>query len=829
MKKALFITNNNYSEQSFPNPWGSGVFNNRNLKLEAREGILTFKKSFSLKDKTVKSVILRSTALGVYEMYLNGERIGRKVNQKTVYDELKPGWTDYTKRVYEIEYDITDICQNANLFVAEVSTGWWSGRISFGYYGFKNCAFCGEFEITYKDGETQIIATDDSWETAICGPVMRADFYDGEYYDATIPHAYSAADYSFTKAAIFSDFKGEIKAHNGPYIRIKPELERIPVCATVYSGTIDNNTDFGEINIISQKVGIGCENCELRKGQSLTLDMGQNMVGRPRFKIKAPKGTRIEIFFAEMLNDSGEKNRGNDGPKGSIYIENYRSALSRLVYITSGEAEEEFSPLHTFYGFRYLEFNTDNDIQILSVKGEVIGSDLEEIGTFECSHANVNKLYSNVVWGMRSNYLSVPTDCPQRDERIGWTGDTQIFGRAASYMANTASFMHKWLADARDSQIGFGGAYADVIPRILTPNENTDFQGGAAWADAGLIVPYTVWLMYNDTDIVAEHYDSMEKYMKFLEQFGFEGPNDTWGDWLNYEVTDKKYISVCYYAYDALLMEKFSNILGKTDRALYYKSLKENIIAYWKNKYIKNGELIFNSQTACLLPLAFDMVEGKEKTNIINKLRLAIENNDYTLSTGFVGTGILCQTLAKVGLYDLCYNLLLQTKDPSWLYSVNQGATTVWERWNSYTKKSGFGDINMNSFNHYAYGAVAEWFYSGICGIMPLENSAGFSHFILAPTPDMRTFLPDGQEKITFARASYNSVSGRIESEWKKCDWGFEYIFTIPSGQTAEIKLLSENDGFFINDVYYSNEELNAKREENRIVFTLKSGKYVIK
>ena len=829
MKKAVFITNGNYSEQSYPNPWGSGVFNNRNLKLEPRNGILTVKRDFTLKNKPVKSVILRSTALGVYEMYLNGERIGRKINQEMVYDELKPGWTDYTKRVYEIEYDITDLCKNENLFVAEVATGWWSGRVSFGFYGFKKCAFCGEFEINYTDGETNIIATDENWETAICGPVMRADFYDGEYYDATISHLSKNLNQPFSKAVIFSEFEGEIKPYIGPFIRIKTELERSPISATVYCGTIDNGSDFGAINMISEKVGKSCEKCLLKKGQSLTLDMGQNMVGRPHFKIKAPKGTRIEVLFAEMLNDSGEKSRGNDGPKGSIYIENYRSALSRLVYIASSEETEEFSPLHTFYGFRYLEFNTDNDIEIISVAGEVIGSDIKEIGTFECSNPKINKFYSNVVWGMRSNYLSVPTDCPQRDERIGWTGDTQIFGRAASYIADISSFMKKWLTDARDSQIGYNGTYADVIPRVLTPNENTAFEGGAAWADAGIIVPYTVWLMYNDTDILTEHYSSMEEYMQYLEQFGFEGPNDTWGDWLNYDVTDKKYISVCYYAYDTLLMEKISNILGKNERAKYYKTLKENIIAHWKEKYIKNGELTLNTQTACLLPLAFDMVCGEEKSNIVKKLRLAIENNDYTLSTGFVGTGILCQTLAKVGLYDLCYDLILQTKDPSWLYSVNQGATTVWERWNSYTIESGFGDRNMNSFNHYAYGAVAEWFYSGICGITPCEEHPAFSHFILAPTPDMRNFLPEGQEKITYARASYNSKAGRIESEWRKCDKDFEYIFSIPDNTTAEIRLLSESDGFYINDVYFTKEKLDAKREENRIVFTLTSGRYVIK
>lgn len=592
----------------------------------------------------------------------------------------------------------------------------------------------------------------------------------------------------------------------------------------VHEGTVDDGSELGAINVISKTVGQNCEHLKIKAGQSVILDLGQEIVGWPKLTFKAERGTELEVFFAELLNDSGEKSRGNDGPRGSMYIMNYRSALARYVCIASGEDVETHAPSHVFYGFRYVEIKAKGDIELISVVGEVVGSDLKEVGTFGCDDPEVNQLYSNVVWGMRGNYLYIPTDCPQRNERLGWTGDTQIFCGAASYIADIRPFMHKWLTDARDSQIGYEGAYGDIIPKT-----NVVGSGNAAWGDAGLIVPYRLWLMYHDEEIVRTHYDSMEFYMQYLTRNGLNGPNPVYGDWLNYDVTDKAYISACYYAYDAALMVKFSNILGKTDRAEHYAKLRDDIIAAWKEKYISDGYLTINTQCAYLLAFAFDMVPTELEAQFKERLRKLIVDNDYTLSTGFVGTGVLCQTLEKAGMSDLAYSLLLQTKDPSWLYSVRQGATTVWERWNSYTKERGFGDVGMNSFNHYAYGAVAEWLYSGVCGITPDESNTGFGHFIIKPTPDLRTFIPEGQKRICCAKATYDSYRGKIESGWALKDGAYVYNIVIPEGTTATVSLITEKDSLTFNTLEMTASELNATRDGDRLTFNLGAGSYVIK
>lgn len=812
MKNAKFITKKGHSASFTERINGK---NNRTLTLEPGDGILNIKKEFSL-NEDVDRVILRTTALGVYCLYINGERVGN--------DEMLPGWTDYRCKVFESEYDITEMCRENNTFVCDIASGWWNGRISFGVYEFKPNAFAGEIEILYRDGRSELISSDESWQTMVGGQIRRADIWDGQYTDMTLPHPSVDPDYyTWENAVIFDGFEGEIVPFEGDDVRVRDELSLSPVCGYIYDGTVDNGSDMGEVNIVSD-YNNGCKDIHVKAGEHLVIDLGQNMVGWPKYEITAERGTRVETLFAEMLNDSGDRSRGNDGPKGSLYIENYRSALARYIVVSSGNEREICSPTHVFYGFRYIEIFADGDITLHSVKGEVVGSDITETGTFECDNDEVNRLYSNAVWGMRGNYLSIPTDCPQRDERLGWTGDTQIFCGAASYMADIERFMRKWLGDARDSQTTIDGAYSCVIPFLGWP-ECAD----AAWGDAAIIVPYRLWLMYGSKEIISEHYDSMESYMKHLERYGLDGPKPTFGDWLNYDVTDAKYISVCYYAYDALLMSRFSRIIGKDDRAEHYDDLRERIIAYWKEKYVEDGALTVRTQTSHLLPLAFDMVDGEMKESFISELRKLITDNDYTLSTGFVGTGILNQTLSKVGLHDLCYSLLLQTKDPSWLYSVRQGATTIWERWNSYTKEKGFGDVSMNSFNHYSYGAVAEWFYSGICGINPDPDDPAFNTFILAPNPDFRKTLPSGQKRINSARATYNSRAGKIESGWKNENGSFVYDFVIPDGACAKVSIVSEKDVLYFSDLEMTKDDLKAIRNGERLEFKLNGGRYSVK
>ena len=838
LEKGILITDPQYNSIQFNHPWAQGLsFTSKDCVLPARNDVSTFMKEFEVK-KPLRRALLRATALGVFDLALNGERVGETDEDGTVrYDELKPGWTDYRFRVFAFSYDVTSLCRERNLLSATVSAGWWSGRISFGAYGYPPTAFAAELVLEYEDGDREVIASGEDWLVTNKGPILTADLWDGEMYDARIPSPTPADAHN---AVPFTAATCEIEAHVGEPIRVSKHLTRTPQSATLWKGVDDNDSDYGKIHVQEKRVGRGCESVTVKPGEGLILDMGQNMVGRPAFTLSAPEGTRIECFFAEMLNDSGKVSRGNDGPEGSLYIKNYRSALSRLVYFASGKEKESFTPLHTFFGFRYLEFTADREITIHAVQGEVVRSDLKETSTFSCSNAEVNKLYENVLWGQRGNYLSVPTDCPQRDERLGWTGDTQIFCGAGSYNADVRGFFKKWLGDARHSQIGENGAYCDVIPRVFHKHNN----GNAAWGDACLIVPDRLYQMYGDTDTMSEHYASMEEYMNYLTAFGMNGPNIAYGDWLNYEVTDRRYIAVCYYAEDARLMAKFSRILADKHadrrdfflaRAEHYEALRKEILAHFAKEYVTDGGLTLKTQTAYLLALKFDLLPAEMRERAKAELQQKLVDNDYTLSTGFVGTGILCQTLQASGLSDLAFSLLLQTKDPSWLYSIRQGATTIWERWNSYTLARGFGDVNMNSFNHYAYGAVVEWMIGGMCGILPDPEAPGFSHFLLYPTPDTRTeeSLPAGQSKITHASATYDAITGHIASAWYYRDGRFVYRCEIPEGTTAEIGLplsaaKEERDTLLLNDVRFTGDELNAKVKGDRLCFTLSAGNYTV-
>lgn len=834
MKKAVFITHSALKPVFYEKPWrrpGGRIYNSKALDLIPEDGLLTVMRAFSCK-KQLKCATVRATALGIFDLTMNGQRIGTFTPEgNTVYDELKPGWTDYRCRVFEFSYDITRLIQEKNCFTAQVSKGWWSGRISNGFYGYKVPAFCGEIEIEYQDGTIDLFATDESWDVSICGPVMITDIWDGEYYDARIAHPSSAPEvHNWVKAVRSHDFEGVIQDHIGPPIRVQDHLARRPLSAVLHCGTEDDGSEFGKIHVLSKKIGLNCECTTIQQGESLTLDMGQNMVGRPKFTIRASEGTKITLYVAEMLNDSGESSRGNDGPRGSIYMKNYRSALARVCYVAAGRGEETYAPTFSFFGFRYLELTADGDFELISLTGEVINSIPRETGTIETSNTEVNRLISNVVWGMRGNYLSVPTDCPQRDERYGWSGDTQIFVGAGSYLADVQGFMRKWLQDARDSQVGFEG-FCDVIPRVFAGNNSSN----AAWGDAGLVVPYRLWLMYQDTDVLAEHYEAMEYYVDQLQiKNGMEGPGPVYGDWLNYEETDSKYLSLSWYAYDAELMTLFSIILGKTDRAAYYTELRNRIVALWHQRYVNESgdDLTINTQTAYLLALRFKLVEGSLRQQLIRKLEEKIVSNNYTLSTGFVGTGILNQTLAEVGLDHLAYSLLLQTADPSWLYSVRQGATTIWERWNSYTLERGFGDVSMNSFNHYAYGAVVEWMFASVAGICPDPAQPGFHHFILAPHPDTRrgAELPEDQEPITYVRACYESDAGTIRAAWEYIRETFHYHVEIPVGTSARVEfpLLNGRETVCINGLTLCAAELGGQIESGKMIFDLSAGEYTI-
>lgn len=806
------------------------------------QGIPMFRSEFPVA-KVVKSARIYATALGVYDLHINGKRVGAlQADGTTVYDELKPGWTDYRKTVFYSTYDITPLLVNGqNAVGAEVSSGWFTGNIAHNEYGRHPLGFKAKINITYTDGTTENIVTNTAgWKASYNSPVRMADIYDGETYDARKETNWTSADFddsAWNATDINSYFTGNILAFIGQPVRVRSALQQLPRKITVYRGTTPNGSTYGEVNVVSTLNG---ENSiTLGKGETVMYDFGQNFVGWIKFKVKGARGTRLTARFAEMLNDSGESSRGNDNAKGTLYLKNLRSAKATLRYTLKGEeAGEEFHPSMTFFGFRHCEISASEDVVLEFVKGEVVGNDNEENSSFVTNNELVNQLYSNVMWGQRGNFLSVPTDCPQRDERLGWMGDTQIFSRAAAYNADVVSFYNKWAKDVRDSQQP-DGTYPSVVP----DNWGVGY-GRTAWAEAGIIVPWNVYLMYGDRGILSVQYASMEKFMDWMATRQFDGylynGGDTqYGDWLAYEETNARLISVSYYAYVAQLMAKISKALSSSPNDVYaqnvtkYQTLYNNIKAEFQRRYVnsRNGNLSVTSQTAYLLALQNKLFPDSAKTQAaLGQLTDKIRNNGNKLSTGFVGTGILNQTLSSLGADTVAYSLLLQRGNPSWLYSVDQGATTIWERWNSYTIASGFGDPVMNSFNHYSYGAVSEWMFRYMAGIEAEEQYPGFRHFLLQPRPDIRTVA--GADRINLVDAGFGSYYGKIKSKWeRKTDGNYRFYITVPAntGATLYIPKYKDSIRIFEGDVPAGTAEgvLSFSEEKTRFVLELASGNYV--
>ena len=808
------------------NPWETPIgAADQFAPIVDKNGIALFRKTFTVRE--LKAARVDATALGIYDLYVNGKRVGRQAGREDAapYDELKPGWTDYTARCLYYSYDLAPyLTEGENTLLAAVAPGWYNGRIALGTYGETHIALLAAIRLSDADGE-RVLYTDKTWEASWGSAIRAADIWDGEMYDANQP---SLATISEKQDSLHWGTPAEethdlfVTPQVGSTITVRPNLTRKPETVTVYRGTEDNGSDYGKIHVVRTLTG---NSFTLAAGEAAVLDFGQNMVGWPTFTARGAAGTSLQIRFGEMLNDSGLKSRGNDNPEGSIYSINYRSAKAKLCYILNGQ-DNAYRPTFSFFGFRYCEIRATADVTFENLTAEVVGSANRETGHMETSNADVNRLISNVLWGQRGNYLSVPTDCPQRDERLGWTGDTQAFCCTAAYNADVDGFFHKWLQDARDSQAE-NGMYPDVIPKVRVVG-----WGGAAWGDAGIIVPYTMWKMYADTDIIREHYASMERYMDWLATTDLSGPNATYGDWLAYEPTDARYISVAYYALDARYMAAMSRAIDRADRAAHYDSLFEQVLDHFRRIYC-NAEGDLNpevrTQTGYLLALRNDLLLPERRPAAVAALKQKIIDNGYKLSTGFVGSCILNEVLAEFGENDLAYSLLLQTENPSWLYSVHQGATTIWERWNSYTKATGFGDVGMNSFNHYAYGAVQEWMYRHIAGIETTEQAPGFAHPILQPKPDTRSAeeIPAGQEKITWVRTSFASPVGLIESAWDMTD-GFTYTCRVPVAATLHLPLIGNAETLVINGVAHKPDEFRLCPIGKGVTIELAPGAYTI-
>lgn len=810
----------------------------KKLMQTTTDGEPMLRKKFDV-HKKILSAKLFTSGLGVYDLFINGRRVGHVQPDSTLlYEELKLGWTDYRYRVFYSMHDVTPfLVQGENALGAIVTSGWWAGAIMHGAYGSHALGFLAKLLITYDDFSRDIIVSDLSWLSSTAGPLKLGDIYDGEIYDARLAAPWTEPDFDDSQWESVSEntaFNGCIEAFTGGYVQTLPLLFRKPLSATIHEGSDSSESDYGMAHVVSTQQGQSP--VSLKKGQSVIFDFGQNIVGWVAFKVKGASGSRLRMRFVEMLNDTGSRSRGNDGPGGTPYLANLRSAKASLYYILRGDAQgESYCPSSTFFGFRYCEVTPSDDIEILAIEAQPVSSSSEDCGFIETSNALVNQLFSNIQWGQRGNLLSIPTDCPQRDERLGWMADTQVFSRTGMFNAFTESFYRKWLQDVRDGQRN-DGAYPGVAPECW----GTPF-GQCVWADAGILVPWNVYLMTGNKDVLRENFTSMERYMDYLstqvfDGYQYNGGGLTWGDWLSFANTDTRYISVAYYALDAQLMAKMSDALSESNgdafarKAEAYRQLFENIKAEFRTRFLTPVRQ--TTQTAYLMALGFDLLEGTGETEQFKRrLSNAIRSNGYKLNTGFAGTAILCTTLSHFGLTDYAYDLLLQRECPSWLYSVDQGATTIWERWNSYTKESGFGDPGMNSFNHYAYGAVGEWMYRYMLGIEYDEQQPGFRHIILQPQPDRRTTLPKGQERITSANGYHQSYYGHIRSAWQlDDDDALVYECTVPPNTTATLFLPAADEQAQVFEGTVPAAEAEGVRHEGYAdgchIFHLGSGNY---
>jgi alpha-L-rhamnosidase len=708
-------------------------------------------------EKPITSARLYATAFGVYECQINGQKVGDIA--------LAPGWQKYDKRVQYQTYDVTSLLtQGENAWGAILGDGWYCGKLA--WKGRQNYGdrpwFFGQLEIEFEDGERRIVASDESWQLAY-GPIITSDLLMGESYDARLEmDGWSRSGFDAKKWR-------SVEVLEAPQIDLSAPLGP-PVVET---------QEITPVTIQPNKV----------------VDFGQNLVGKIRLKVSGPRGTNIRLRYAETLKD------GPMATTGPIYTDNLRVPGAQTDnYTLRGDGEEIWESRFTFHGFRFVEVvGYPGELKPEALTAIVMHSDTPKTGDFSCSDELLNQLQRNIDWGQRGNFLDIPTDCPQRDERLGWTGDAQVFVRTAAFNRNVAAFFTEWARDTADAQTE-GGGIPGVIPDVNFLGTGTgahggaSVDGGAAWADAGLICPWTIYHCYGDKRILSDNYEVFQKFLKFQEDTAqdFVRPYESapyfkgFGDWLALDGsgrteggTPNSLIGTAFFAYDAGLMVEIANALDKTDDAAYYTALRKKVIAAFNAHYVTSSGLIFpGTQTAFLLALHFDLLPEELRQKSADALALDIKNRGYKLTTGFVGSPYINHVLTRFGHLETAYKLLHQTKWPSWLYAVTRGATTIWERWNGWTEEDGFENVGMNSFNHYAYGAIGAWLYQVVAGIELDANTTGYGRFLLAPKPG-------GQ--LTSAKAHLDTLHGRIESDWKLEDGEFKWNFTVPANTSASV------------------------------------------
>ena len=763
-------------------------------------------------DKKVSRALWMTTGLGVYELYVNGKPVGDEI--------LKPGFTHPEKTRLSFTYDVTGLFDTAsgaeNVLSAQVTPGWWADKIvtPAGHDGMigRKCAFRGVLALYYSDGSTRLYGTDtDNWKAGIAGPVTHAAIYDGEEYDARIAPGFETPE-KLGVPEINTEFHGDIFPSDGAEIYFRHDLALSPVKTYVWQGVDgEDENHFGRV-VLKREYGAG-EPIVVNPGENLVVDFGQNCSAVPVFVFNAAEGTELNCVTAELLNDgNGSKERGMDGPEGSVHRLNLRipDTGMKLKYTFANSPEDVcYTPRYTFFGYRYVSINVTDKVVIKSIKSLPVTSISRnmEIGKIETGNELVNKLISNTIWGQRSNYLSVPTDCPQRNERLGWTADTQVFTETGSFFANTTSFFHKWMRDLIDSQ-GEKGGFPGVAPLSQYGNEMTRL----GWSDAGIIVPWSIWKQFGDTEIVEQSWKSMEKYMNHINETRYdhnalieENGNYQWADWLSYEPLEScgggafgpkgplpeaveywNYLSASYWLLDAGMMRDMA--IGTGRDASRYETMTRDAKTYIRERFFdENGkfktDILNTMQTPALFALKNNILDGAAKEAMIGRLRENFAEHGNCLQTGFLGTSILMPTLSENGMSDIAWELLFQRKNPSWIYSIDNGATTIWERWNSYMIDKGMGPKGMNSFNHYAYGVVCEWIWETAAGIASDPANPGFRHIIMKPVPDRR---------LGYLKAEYHSASGVIRSAWKYEGDNWIWEFSVPDGCTATVTLPGE-------------------------------------
>lgn len=715
------------------------------------------RKQFETKPEPVKAK-LHITSLGTHTVEINGKRIGDWF--------LAPGWTSYDHRLHYLTYDVTDQLQaGENVIGATISDGWYAGYCAYGlftkqagldkkifgryYYG-KIPALKAQLEITYSDGSTQTVVTDKSWKSSL-GPTTEADILMGESYDARKElTGWSTAGYddsSWGPVINHEGTKGVLTPHPG--VPVRPIEEITPV------------------SVKEHKPGVWI------------FDLGQNISGVIRLRVKGKAGDKVKIRYAEMLHNDGR-----------LSTENLRSARNVDTYTLKGDPEgETWTPQFTYHGFQYVELTgfpgtPEKD----AVTGIVIHSDTPIHGEFECDDPMINQLYSNIVWTQRANFFDLPTDCPQRDERMGWTGDAQIYVRAATYNADIAAFYKKWLRDLNDDQWEWG-AYPNFAPRpFVRPN----MHFAAAWGDAGIICPWTIWKVYGDTSVISEHWDKMEKFMEFHikrdpEMKGTAENDCAFGDWLAlYEPkTPIEFIDLAYHAHDAGLMAEMAAAIGNDERAKFWKDRHAKLLESFRKIHVKpDGSLKIANQSTYAMSLQLGLIPAELKKKAADHLAKLIRDNGNKMTTGFLGTRPLLPALSNNGHHDLAGILMQQKEYPSWGYEVEQGATTIWERWNSYIAGKGVHDPGMNSFSHYAFGAVCEWMFSELGGIDLL--SPGYDEIRIAPRPT---------GTIKKCSVSTGTRHGKVSCSWRIEGDTFHADIIIPPNTSARLDLpVASND-----------------------------------